>query len=66
MLDHEVIAPVETLKGEYVKRKPDATKVYMVAGYDRSMKRWQLDDASDISRCIYVRKGTVLFAGFTY
>jgi hypothetical protein len=66
MLDHEATKPVETLKGEYVKRKPDAKKVYVVAGYDRHIGKWQLDDTDDTSRCIYVARGTMLYAGFTY
>lgn len=32
-------------KGEFVKRKADAKKVYILAGYDRSEKRW-LDNVS--------------------
>lgn len=57
---------VENLKGELVKRKPDAKKVYLVVGYCRISRAYQLDDYGDISRSIYVRKGTVLFTGFTY
>ena len=60
------IYAVETLtRGEYV-RKPGKTKVYKVAGYCRLNKAYQLDDELDISRCIYVKKGTKLEAGFTY
>jgi hypothetical protein len=66
MLDHETTKPVESLKGEFVKRKPDAAKVYRVEGYCRSSKRWELVDADDVNRCVYVKTGTLLFAGFTY
>lgn len=59
--------PVHTLKrGEYIKRKQDARKVYKLAGYCRLNKAYQLDDCDDISRAIYVKKGTAVFAGFTY
>ena len=58
--------PVEALKGQYVKRKADARKVYKVAGYCPINKAWQLDDCDDISRCIYVKKGTTLVCGFDY
>lgn len=53
-------------KGEFVKRKADAKKVYILAGYDRSEKRWQLDDWDDCSRCIYVKSETPLFFGFDF
>lgn len=57
---------VAALKGQYVRRKPDAKTTYKVVGYDKAERRWQLDDVSDISRCIYVKPGTKLYAGFTY
>jgi len=66
MLDHETTKPVEQLKGEYVKRKPEARKVYIVNGYCRVSRRWELTDAEDVNRCIYIKTGTPLFAGFTY
>lgn len=53
-------------KGEYVKRKPEAHKVYRMAGYCRVNKAYQLDDESDVARCIYVKATTVLHVGFTY
>jgi hypothetical protein len=59
-------APVETLKGEFVKRKSDARKVYRVVGYCRINRKYQLDDCDDISRAIFVKRGTPVFAGFTY
>ena len=60
-------APVEGLPvGEYVKRKADSSKVYKRGAYDRSTRTYELEDCSDISRSIYVKRGTVLFYGFTY
>jgi hypothetical protein len=52
--------------GEYVKRKPDSSKVYRRAAYNPSVGKYQLDDVEDCSRAIYVKKGTPLFFGFTY
>jgi hypothetical protein len=60
-------ARVEDLPlGEYVKRKADASKVYIRSSYDRSTKTYELMDYGDVSRSIYVKRGTVLFYGFTY
>jgi hypothetical protein len=59
--------PVEALPlGEYVKRKPDSSKVYKRGEYDRSSRTYSLIDCSDICREIFVKRGTVLFFGFTY
>jgi hypothetical protein len=66
MVDQECSKPVQDLKGEYVKRKESARTVYMVGSYDRVTKRWELTDTEDVNRCIYVKTGTILFAGFTY
>jgi hypothetical protein len=60
-------APVQDLPvGEYVRRKADSSKVYKRGAYDRSTRTYELEDCSDISRSIYVKRGTVLFYGFTY
>ena len=52
--------------GEFVKRKADSHKVYKRVAYCKANKAYQLDDMEDISRAIYVKKGTILFYGFTY
>lgn len=60
-------APVETLPiGEYVKILPGAKNTYKRGEYDRNQKRYALLDCDDISRVRYVKKGKVLFHGFTY
>lgn len=65
--DTEQLAAVETIKrGEFVKRKPDATKVYTRGDYDRSSGKFSLVDAEDINREVWVKKGTKLFVGFSY
>ena len=58
---------VESIKqGEYVKRSETAAKVYIRGAYDQSSKRYSLTDSDDISREIFVKKGTLLLIGFTY
>jgi hypothetical protein len=60
-------APVQDLPvGEYVRRKADSSKVYKRGAYDRSSRTYELEDCSDCSRSIYVKRGTILFYGFTY
>lgn len=60
-------ARVEDLpKGEYVRRKADSAKVYIRGTYDRSTGTYELMDYGDTSRSLYVKRGTVLFYGFTY
>jgi hypothetical protein len=52
--------------GEYVKLKANSSTVYKRGDYDRSSKTYSLIDCSDINREIFVKRGTVLFFGFTY
>lgn len=60
-------AKVEAIKlGEFVKRKADASKVYKRGYYDPSSKRYALYDTEDINHHVWVKKGTILFIGFTY
>lgn len=59
---------VEHIKpGEYVKRKPDAKKVYKRGSYIPGKNPgFMLLDCDDISFGLVVRKGTKLYVGFTY
>lgn len=57
--------------GEYVKRlfcngTQAGNKVYKRGPYNPKAKRYALEDCDDISREIYVKKGTRLLVGFTY
>jgi hypothetical protein len=62
-----MLQKVEDIKqGEYVKRKPDAHKVYKRGEYDRAEGKYELQDTDDHCRYIYVKKGTMLDTGFTY
>lgn len=63
---YSVVAVERLAKGEFVKRKPDASKVYRLAGYDRQQQRYILDDESDSSKEIAVKAGTMLVVGFSY
>lgn len=66
-MSNEIEARVEDIKrDEYVKRKPDAKKVYRRGGYDAASKRYALEDCEDINHEVYVKKGTKLYIGFTY
>lgn len=65
--DTEQFVKVESIKvGEFVKRKPEASKVYRRGKYDAATKRYSLEDFDDASREIFVKKGTTLFVGFSY
>jgi hypothetical protein len=68
-IDGDFMTPVlvENVKqGDYVKRKFDAKGVFFRMGYDREMKAYRLDSCDDISKSVWVKKGTVLVVGFTY
>lgn len=66
IVDGEV-AKVETIKrGEFVRRKADAVKTYQRGEYDKSSKTYSLVDCDDMNREVFVKRGTVLFVGFTY
>lgn len=56
----------ELSKGEFVKRGPGASKIYIVGNYDRQAKAYELDHADDISKQSLVRGSTKVWAGFNY
>ena len=43
-------------KGDFVRRKPDAKKVFRAGGYCKFERKYILDDYDDISRCISIKK----------
>ena len=60
-------AKVEDIKlNEYVKRKPTALGVFVRGSYCRFSKTYALHDVNDVHHVIHVKKGTVLYVGFTY
>lgn len=69
--DTEQYAAVETVKkGEFVKRvNKDGSagnKVYRRGDYDASSRKYSLEDYEDANREVFVKKGTILFVGFSY
>jgi hypothetical protein len=48
-------------KGELIKRTPTAKTAYLRGDFCRVNKKYILTDYNDISRSIYVKKGTILF-----
>jgi hypothetical protein len=53
-------------KGEYIKRKADARKVYRKGDYIRSEKKFSCMDTDDISREILLKGDTMVYVGFDY
>lgn len=58
---------IESLKpGEFFKRKSDSKKVYQRGSFCRSSKKYAGEDWDDISREIYIKKGTKVFTEFEF
>jgi hypothetical protein len=56
-------------KGDFFKRivnKQLAKEVYGAEGYCRETKKYTGAAESDISKCIYLKKGTVVAIGFDF
>ena len=67
----EDIRPIcSVAKGDYVRRirknGKAMLKVYRKDVYDRSLKKYWLDDTDDISNAIAVKPNTLVLVGFTY
>lgn len=56
----------ELPKGEFIKRKAAAHRVYIKGEYDRGSKRYYVTDAEDINNYMLVAGSTKVFAGFSY
>ena len=41
-------------------------KIFRVECWRGDLRRWQLEDVENINRCVYLKPGTKVFAGFTY
>lgn len=52
-------------KGEFVRLKLSG-KTYTKQGFDRSSKKYELNDYEGASDYKYVKKGTLMFVGFEY
>lgn len=57
----ETQIPVEKAKGKLVQRKATSAKLYDAVGYCRYNRKYQLNDTTDISRAIYLKKGTLVW-----
>lgn len=53
-------------RGEFIKRKADANKVYTRDEYDRSAKRYSCSDWDDISRNILLKGDTLVWVDFDF
>ena len=53
-------------KGELIKRKPDAKKVFTKGDYCRFDKKYSCDDWDDISRCVMIKGSTIVYIGFDF
>jgi hypothetical protein len=52
--------------GEFLKRKPDSQKVYTRGEYDRSYKKYRINDWGDISRDMLISGDMQVYVGFTF
>lgn len=53
-------------RGEFLKRKPEQNKVYIRGEYDRSFKKYRIDDFENISRDMLVDGEKLVWVGFDY
>ena len=53
-------------KGDFIKRKPDAKKVFTKGEYCRFDKRYQCDDWDNISHCVLLKGETTVYIGFEF
>jgi hypothetical protein len=53
-------------KGEFIKRKATAHKVYIKGDYDKASKTYSVCDAEDVNNNTFVKGSTRVYAGFTY
>jgi hypothetical protein len=67
MHSEHTIRPLRNVaRGEYVRRKPDSSVTYIRGEYDRTTKRFELIDADDVNRVVYLKAATPVVVGFTY
>ena len=56
----------DVTRGEFVKRKPEAKTVFTRGEYNRSAKRYTLEDEWDICRAVYLKGETIVYIDFDY
>jgi len=62
----EKVALRKVPAGEFLKRKPDSQKVYTRGEYDRSFKKYRINDFDDISRDMLILGNTPVYIGFDF
>jgi hypothetical protein len=56
----------DTKQGEFIRLTPDSTKTYIRKEYDKSTKKYVVQDFDDISRYRYLKGNTEVHVGFTF
>ena len=66
--DQKFIKIEDVKKGDFFKRlrKGVSSKVFVKGGFDRFEKKYIGEDWDDISREIYLKKGTLVAVGFDF
>lgn len=70
-ITEEKLMPIEKVPmGEFIRKvkkngEPMQT-VFTRQAFCRFEKKYQCDDENDISRCVYLKKGTLVQVGFDY
>jgi hypothetical protein len=62
----KTIAIEQVKKGDFVRRKADSKTTYIMDGYCRFNKAYQLTDFNDMSKCLYIKKGKMVFIDFDF
>tara|TARA_R100000234_G_scaffold94264_1_gene62484 strand:- start:812 stop:1003 length:192 start_codon:yes stop_codon:yes gene_type:complete len=62
----EAIKIEDVKKGDFIRRKPDAKTTFTKGDYCRFEKKYELGDWDDISRSVYLKKGTIVYIDFTF
>jgi hypothetical protein len=66
-MEHFVIKQASLVrKGDFIKRKPEAKKVYQALGYCRFNKAYSFVDSEDICNVLYLKGTKDVVAEFTY
>ena len=53
-------------KGNVFRRKPDAATTWIKGDYDRSSKRYDVQDWDDINRTMQIKGLELVYIGFTF
>jgi len=52
--------------GEYIKRKPESSKVYIRGAYCKISKAYSCVNFDDINNEIFIKSNTMVFVNFTF